>query len=146
MSILGFSNGSLCIPLEQVLHMDRNDHYGGASSSLNLMQVILDMHILHLHFYFREILLSSSHLIYLFFILFCFSVFLVKTLFFCFKLWKRFKGNDQPKEQLGSSREYNVDMIPKVFRVLCNILLSVRYSDALMLSNYTFHPMFLKHH
>ena len=106
---------------------------------------LICIYILHLHFSFREILLSSSHLIYLFFILCCFSVFLVKTLFFCFKLWKRFKGNDQPKEQLGSSREYNVDMIPKVFRVLCNILLSVRYSDALMLSNYTFHPMFLKH-
>ncbi|XP_050261007.1 guanosine nucleotide diphosphate dissociation inhibitor At5g09550 [Quercus robur] len=59
-------SGLLSVDGLKVLHMDRNDHYGGASSSLNLMQ-----------------------------------------------LWKRFKGNDQPKEQLGSSREYNVDMIPK---------------------------------
>ncbi|PPD75255.1 hypothetical protein GOBAR_DD27811 [Gossypium barbadense] len=50
----------------KVLHMDRNDYYGGESTSLNLMQ-----------------------------------------------LWKHFKGNDKPPEQLGTSREYNVDMIPK---------------------------------
>ncbi|KAK1300462.1 hypothetical protein QJS10_CPB13g00212 [Acorus calamus] len=29
------------------------------------------------------------------------------------KLWKRFRGNDKPPEHLGSSKEYNVDMIPK---------------------------------
>ncbi|KAM7519741.1 hypothetical protein LguiB_018703 [Lonicera macranthoides] len=29
------------------------------------------------------------------------------------KLWKRFRNNDAPPEQLGSSRDYNVDMIPK---------------------------------
>ncbi|MBA0573120.1 hypothetical protein Golob_000412 [Gossypium lobatum] len=46
--------------------MDRNDYYGGESTSLNLVQ-----------------------------------------------LWKHFKGNDKPPEQLGTSREYNVDMIPK---------------------------------
>ncbi|TYK06897.1 guanosine nucleotide diphosphate dissociation inhibitor [Cucumis melo var. makuwa] len=46
--------------------MDRNDYYGGASTSLNLIQ-----------------------------------------------LWKRFRGNDKPPEQLGLSKEYNVDMIPK---------------------------------
>ncbi|XP_028086970.1 guanosine nucleotide diphosphate dissociation inhibitor At5g09550-like [Camellia sinensis] len=46
--------------------MDRNDYYGGESTSLNLNQ-----------------------------------------------LWKRFRSNDTPPEQLGSSRDYNVDMIPK---------------------------------
>ncbi|GJN37045.1 hypothetical protein PR202_gb25966 [Eleusine coracana subsp. coracana] len=51
----------------QVLHMDRNDYYGGESSSLNLT-----------------------------------------------KLWKRFKGNENPPEHLGISKEYNVNMIPKV--------------------------------
>ncbi|KAL6502429.1 hypothetical protein OROHE_024434 [Orobanche hederae] len=50
-----------------VLHMDKNDYYGGESTSLNLTQ-----------------------------------------------LWKRFRGDDQPPEQLGASREYNVDMIPKL--------------------------------
>lgn len=46
--------------------MDKNDYYGGESSSLNLIQ-----------------------------------------------LWKRFRGNDKPPEELGTSKEYNVDMIPK---------------------------------
>lgn len=32
-----------------------------------------------------------------------------------FQLWKRFKGSDKPPAELGSSRDYNVDMIPKVF-------------------------------
>ncbi|KAE8009286.1 hypothetical protein FH972_005733 [Carpinus fangiana] len=59
-------SGLLSVDGLKVLHMDRNDHYGGASSSLNLTQ-----------------------------------------------LWKRLRGNDEPPERLGSSREYNVDMIPK---------------------------------
>ncbi|CAN1354048.1 Guanosine nucleotide diphosphate dissociation inhibitor 2 [Linum perenne] len=33
------------------------------------------------------------------------------------KLWKRFRGTEQPPANLGSSRDYNVDMIPKVFDV-----------------------------
>lgn len=70
MSILWFSNDSLCIPLEQVLHMDRNDHYGGASSSLNLMQVILDMRIHSPSSFFLQrntSILMSSDLFILFF-------------------------------------------------------------------------------
>lgn len=59
-------SGLLSVDRLKVLHMDRNDYYGGASSSLNLIQ-----------------------------------------------LWKCFRGNDQPPEELGSSKEYNVDMIPK---------------------------------
>ncbi|XP_017618369.1 guanosine nucleotide diphosphate dissociation inhibitor At5g09550 isoform X3 [Gossypium arboreum] len=59
-------SGLLSVDGLKVLHMDRNDYYGGESTSLNLMQ-----------------------------------------------LWKHFKGNDKPPEQLGTSREYNVDMIPK---------------------------------
>ncbi|KAL6012583.1 hypothetical protein ACLOJK_003072 [Asimina triloba] len=50
----------------RVLHIDRNDCYGGESTSLNLNQ-----------------------------------------------LWKRFRGDSQPPENLGLSKEYNVDMIPK---------------------------------
>ncbi|MBA0734865.1 hypothetical protein Gogos_018754 [Gossypium gossypioides] len=52
--------------LDLVLHMDRNDYYGGESTSLNLIQ-----------------------------------------------LWKKFRGNDKPPAHLGSSRDYNVDMVPK---------------------------------
>ncbi|XP_062023852.1 guanosine nucleotide diphosphate dissociation inhibitor At5g09550 [Rosa rugosa] len=59
-------SGLLSVDGLKVLHMDRNDYYGGASTSLNLTQ-----------------------------------------------LWKRFRGDDKPPEQLGSSKEYNVDMIPK---------------------------------
>ncbi|KAI5661333.1 hypothetical protein M9H77_20656 [Catharanthus roseus] len=59
-------SGLLSVDGLKVLHMDKNDYYGGESSSLNLNQ-----------------------------------------------LWKRFRGDDQPPESLGSSREYNVDMIPK---------------------------------
>ncbi|KAJ0983981.1 hypothetical protein J5N97_002337 [Dioscorea zingiberensis] len=59
-------SGLLSVDGLKVLHMDRNDYYGGESTSLNLNQ-----------------------------------------------LWKRFKGDDKPPESLGSSKEYNVDMIPK---------------------------------
>ncbi|CAM8925171.1 hypothetical protein QQ045_023524 [Rhodiola kirilowii] len=59
-------SGLLSVDGLKVLHMDRNDYYGGESSSLNLTQ-----------------------------------------------LWKRFRGSESHPESLGSSREYNVDMIPK---------------------------------
>ncbi|XP_052190503.1 guanosine nucleotide diphosphate dissociation inhibitor At5g09550 [Diospyros lotus] len=59
-------SGLLSVDGLKVLHMDRNDYYGGESTSLNLNQ-----------------------------------------------LWKRFRGSDAPPEQLGLSRDYNVDMIPK---------------------------------
>lgn len=57
--------------------MDRNDHYGGASSSLNLMQVILDMHIHSPSSFFLQrntsILMSSDLFIYYFILFFGFS-------------------------------------------------------------------------
>ncbi|KAJ4807634.1 Guanosine nucleotide diphosphate dissociation inhibitor [Rhynchospora pubera] len=59
-------SGLLSVDGLKVLHMDRNDYYGGESSSLNLVQ-----------------------------------------------LWKRFRGSNTPPENLGASKEYNVDMIPK---------------------------------
>ncbi|XP_028754528.1 guanosine nucleotide diphosphate dissociation inhibitor At5g09550 [Neltuma alba] len=59
-------SGLLSVDGLKVLHMDRNDYYGGESTSLNLKQ-----------------------------------------------LWQRFRGNDNPPEHLGSSKDYNVDMIPK---------------------------------
>ncbi|XP_039013269.1 guanosine nucleotide diphosphate dissociation inhibitor At5g09550-like [Hibiscus syriacus] len=59
-------SGLLSVNGLKVLHMDRNDYYGGESTSLNLMQ-----------------------------------------------LWKHFKGDEKPPETLGSSRDYNVDMVPK---------------------------------
>ncbi|KAI3794033.1 hypothetical protein L1987_36658 [Smallanthus sonchifolius] len=59
-------SGLLSVDGLKVLHMDRNDYYGGESTSLNLNQ-----------------------------------------------LWKRFKGGDAPPAELGSSKDYNVDMVPK---------------------------------
>ncbi|KAK4792618.1 hypothetical protein SAY86_023053 [Trapa natans] len=59
-------SGLLSVDGLKVLHMDKNDYYGGESTSLSLNQ-----------------------------------------------LWKRFKGSDTPPESLGSSREFNVDMVPK---------------------------------
>ncbi|KAE9620096.1 putative GDP dissociation inhibitor, FAD/NAD(P)-binding domain-containing protein [Lupinus albus] len=59
-------SGLLSVDGLKVLHMDRNDYYGGESTSLYLSQ-----------------------------------------------LWKRFRGSDNPPDHLGSTKEYNVDMIPK---------------------------------
>ncbi|RXH74183.1 hypothetical protein DVH24_028904 [Malus domestica] len=59
-------SGLLSVDGLKVLHMDRNDYYGGECASLNLVQ-----------------------------------------------LWKRFRGDDKPPAHLGSSRDYNVDMVPK---------------------------------
>ncbi|KAK4252748.1 hypothetical protein QN277_014298 [Acacia crassicarpa] len=59
-------SGLLSVDGLKVLHMDRNDYYGGESTSLDLKQ-----------------------------------------------LWKRFRGDDQPPQHLGSYKEYNVDMMPK---------------------------------
>ncbi|XP_058081761.1 guanosine nucleotide diphosphate dissociation inhibitor At5g09550-like [Magnolia sinica] len=70
-------SGLLSVDGLKVLHMDRNDYYGGESSSLSLTQ-----------------------------------------------LWKRFRGDEKPPEQLGSSRDYNVDMIPK-FMMANGILVRV---------------------
>ncbi|PWZ11082.1 Guanosine nucleotide diphosphate dissociation inhibitor 1 [Zea mays] len=33
------------------------------------------------------------------------------------KLWKRFRGEDKPPAHLGASRDYNVDMVPKIHKV-----------------------------
>ncbi|XP_074310365.1 guanosine nucleotide diphosphate dissociation inhibitor At5g09550-like [Silene latifolia] len=72
-------SGLLSVDGLKVLHMDRNDYYGGDSTSLNLNQ-----------------------------------------------LWKRFRGDEQPPESLGQSKEYNVDMVPKFMmanEVLVRILI-----------------------
>lgn len=37
------------------------------------------------------------------------------SLFLVSQLWQKFKGGEKPPAFLGSSKEYNVDMVPKVF-------------------------------
>jgi Rab GDP dissociation inhibitor len=59
-------SGLLSVDRLKVLHMDRNDYYGGASASLTLNQ-----------------------------------------------LWAKYRGTEKPPPFLGSSKEYNVDMVPK---------------------------------
>lgn len=59
-------SGLLSVNGMKVLHMDRNNYYGGASASLQLDQ-----------------------------------------------LYRKFRGEDKPPQQLGASRDYNVDLIPK---------------------------------
>lgn len=91
------SNPRILIPLFQVLHMDRNDYYGGESTSLNLNQVFL-------FFFSAEIKLN------LILLLLMFELWNGDYL----QLWKRFRGDDKPPPQLGASRDYNIDMNPKV--------------------------------
>lgn len=59
-------SGLLSVDGLKVLHMDRNNYYGGASASLNLTQ-----------------------------------------------LFQQFKGGAAPSAELGQSRDYNVDLVPK---------------------------------
>jgi Rab GDP dissociation inhibitor len=66
-------SGLLSVDRLKVLHMDRNDYYGGASASLTLNQ-----------------------------------------------LWAKYKGNEKPPASLGSNRDYNVDLIPKVLAAIVN--------------------------
>eukprot|EP00898_Chlorokybus_atmophyticus_P006062 jgi/Chlat1/6457/Chrsp45S05961 len=59
-------SGLLSVDGKKVLHMDRNNYYGGASASLSLTQ-----------------------------------------------LWERFRPGQKVPENLGPSRDYNIDLIPK---------------------------------
>ncbi|KAF9611745.1 hypothetical protein IFM89_034928 [Coptis chinensis] len=75
-------SGLLSVDGLKVLHMDRNDYYGGESTSLNLIQ-----------------------------------------------LWKRFRGDDKPPAHLGSSRDYNVDMIPKFMMANGTLVRTLIHTD-----------------
>lgn len=77
--------------------MDRNDYYGGESTSLNLNQVIIYMVTSHIFFWLNT---PNFGMAFIF--------------IFGLQLWKRFRGDDKPPENLGSSKDYNIDMIPKV--------------------------------
>lgn len=59
-------SGLLSVEGKKVLHMDRNDYYGGECASLNLTQ-----------------------------------------------LYRKFRNNQEPPQNLGRDRDYNVDIIPK---------------------------------
>ncbi|KAJ3033567.1 Rab GDP dissociation inhibitor alpha [Rhizophlyctis rosea] len=59
-------SGLLSVDGKKVLHMDRNDYYGGESASLNLTQ-----------------------------------------------LYRKFRAGQEPPQQYGRDRDYNIDLIPK---------------------------------
>jgi len=95
--------------LAQVLHIDRNDYYGGASASLNLNQV-------------RSVLLRHpSRLASC--IKFTCKAALMRlhrspgqpglTACVLRQLYGRFHAGQTPPKALGPSRDYNVDMVPK---------------------------------
>jgi Rab GDP dissociation inhibitor len=77
-------SGLLSVEGKKVLHMDRNDYYGGESASLNLTQV------------------NTSLCIVLEALLIVYS-----------QLYKKFRSGQEPPEAYGRDRDYNVDLIPK---------------------------------
>ena len=81
--------------------MDRSDYYGGESTSLNLNQVLL----------FKSLLM----------VLWQFTF--IHRFYFCVQLWKKFRGEEKAPEHLGASRDYNVDMMPKVLLLVAFIIL-----------------------
>lgn len=89
--------------------MDRNDYYGGESTSLNLNQVQYNTlsHVLCLKIKFLMLLMMLLFVLFL-------------------QLWKKFRGEDKAPAHLGSSRDYNVDMMPKVFIFSLASLLLIR--------------------
>lgn len=78
----------------QVLHIDRNNYYGGQSASLNLNQV------------------CPASLCGALFVS-CSTVAKTTALNPCLQLYERFRPGQKPPTKLGSSRDYNVDMVPK---------------------------------
>lgn len=38
------------------------------------------------------------------------------------QLWKKFRGDDKPPPHLGSSKDYNIDMNPKVIHLFSAFL------------------------
>ena len=75
-------SGLLSVDGYRVLHMDRNDYYGGESASLNLNQ-----------------------------------------------MYERFRGGSKPSESLGSSRDYNIDLVPKFIMANGNLVKVLIHTD-----------------
>jgi len=75
-------SGLLSVNGLKVLHMDRNNYYGGESASLNLNQ-----------------------------------------------LFEKFRGTVKPPASLGSSRDYNVDLVPKFIMAAGNLVKMLIHTD-----------------
>ena len=77
-------SGLLSVEGKKVLHMDRNDYYGGDSASLNLTQVCMTL---------PYTALQLPHNVY--------------------QLYRKFRPNQSPPEDIGRDRDYAVDLVPK---------------------------------
>ena len=76
-------SGLLSVEGKKVLHMDRNDYYGGDSASLNLTQVSSCG-------FFDDLRSSISP-----------------------QLYRKFRPDQAPPAELGRDRDYAIDLIPK---------------------------------
>jgi Rab GDP dissociation inhibitor len=76
-------SGLLSVEGKKVLHMDRNDYYGGDSASLNLTQVSGLPTVSGIHLTLRP------------------------------QLYRKFRPSQKPPTELGRDRDYAVDLIPK---------------------------------
>lgn len=103
----------------QVLHMDRNNYYGGESASLNLNQVggacetgsvnQASNRCLHRPFIGCEHTLRPAIAVQL-------------RKMSLLQLWERFRAGQTPPESLGPSRDFNVDMVPKFIMANGNLV------------------------
>ena len=75
-----------------MLHIDRNNYYGGQSASLNLNQVLPIWVLSDCLFSGAPWLTAQNPGV---------------------QLYERFRPGQKPPTKLGSSRDYNVDMVPK---------------------------------
>ena len=76
-------SGLLSVEGKKVLHMDRNDYYGGDSASLNLTQVCIPPYAA----------VQWPHNVY--------------------QLYRKFRPNQAPPADIGRDRDYAVDLVPK---------------------------------
>ncbi len=92
----------------QVLHIDRNNYYGGHSASLNLTQV---------GFWEKRFISCGMSLLHG----------ILTT--HCLQLWERFRPGQTPPKSLGSGRDYNVDMVPKFIMSNGNLVKVLVHTD-----------------
>lgn len=104
--------------VSQVLHIDRNNYYGGQSASLNLNQVRkatlqglcvcchgrAGVQLVRRWIINREGSVVGADLLRPFCVSFA-------------QLYERFRPGQKPPAELGPSRDYNVDLVPKFIMV-----------------------------
>lgn len=87
---------------KKVLHMDRNDYYGGDCGSLSLEQTFAKFK--------GFVIIIEIKSTYIFFILFKKHFCLICI---CHFIFIYFRPDVKPPEKYGRSRDYNIDLVPK---------------------------------